>query len=301
MCSDASLNMPRPEILANAINQVNNNKGKTPMCYYQYNEYLVVENQEDEVEVQDINFRRGTSETDTIESEILTFDYGSIEQQIRQECDVKVYVKLKLLGSRNNRCFFKSDLTEDRLEDLLPIVNDEDKARQIIDAAHSSMGTDIAELDMVNICHFADCIIDLVEYRKHLSEYLLDRMNNVAPNLSALIGEVVGARLISHAGSLTNLSKYPASTVQILGAEKALFRALKTKGNTPKYGLLFHSSFIGRAGAKNKGRISRFLANKCSIASRIDCFSEKTTATFGEALKNQVEERLKFYEDKQQQ
>ncbi|CAJ0648061.1 8288_t:CDS:2 [Entrophospora sp. SA101] len=96
MCSDASLNMPRPEILANAINQVNNNKGKTPMCYYQYNEYLVVENQEDEVEVQDINFRRGTSETDTIESEILTFDYGSIEQQIRQECDVKVYVKLKL-------------------------------------------------------------------------------------------------------------------------------------------------------------------------------------------------------------
>ncbi|CAJ0649204.1 9882_t:CDS:2, partial [Entrophospora sp. SA101] len=195
----------------------------------------------------------------------------------------------------------KSDLTEDRLEDLLPIVNDEDKARQIIDAAHSSMGTDIAELDMVNICHFADCIIDLVEYRKHLSEYLLDRMNNVAPNLSALIGEVVGARLISHAGSLTNLSKYPASTVQILGAEKALFRALKTKGNTPKYGLLFHSSFIGRAGAKNKGRISRFLANKCSIASRIDCFSEKTTATFGEALKNQVEERLKFYEDKQQQ
>ncbi|CAJ0753062.1 7054_t:CDS:2 [Entrophospora sp. SA101] len=118
----------------------------------------------------------------------------------------------------------KSDLTEDRLEDLLPIVNDEDKARQIIDAAHSSMGTDIAELDMVNICHFADCIIDLVEYRKHLSEYLLDRMNNVAPNLSALIGEVVGARLISHAGSLTNLSKYPASTVQILGAEKALFR-----------------------------------------------------------------------------
>lgn len=69
-------------------------------------------------------------------------------------------------------------------------------------------------------------------------------------------------------GSLTNLAKYPASTVQILGAEKALFRALKTKGNTPKYGLIFHSSFIGRAKQKNKGRISRYLANKCSIASR---------------------------------
>merc|ERR1712241_260877 len=78
--------------------------------------------------------------------------------------------------------------------------------------------------------------------------------------------------------------------------EKALFRALKTKGNTPKYGLIFHSSFIARAGAKNKGRISRYLANKCSIASRIDCFSENSTKLFGEKLKEQVEDRLKFYD-----
>lgn len=97
-------------------------------------------------------------------------------------------------------------------------------------------------------------------------------------------------------GSLTNLAKYPASTVQILGAEKALFRALKTRGNTPKYGLLYHSTFIGRAGSKNKGRISRYLANKCSIASRIDCFNETPTHIFGEKLKQQVEDRLKFYE-----
>lgn len=93
-----------------------------------------------------------------------------------------------------------------------------------------------------------------------------------------------------------NLAKYPASTVQILGAEKALFRALKTRGNTPKYGLIFHSTFIGRAGTKNKGRISRFLANKCSIASRIDCFSEVPTDIFGGKLKEQVEDRLKFFE-----
>merc|ERR1711978_858219 len=134
------------------------------------------------------------------------------------------------------------------------------------------------------------------EFRRELQKYLQDKMGNVAPNLAALIGDVVGARLISHAGSLTNLAKYPASTVQILGAEKALFRALKKKGNTPKYGLIFHSSFIGRAAAKNKGRISRFLANKCSIASRIDCFSEVSTKLFGEKLKEQVEDRLKFYE-----
>lgn len=105
-------------------------------------------------------------------------------------------------------------------------------------------------------------------------------MGQVAPNLAALIGEQVGARLIAHAGSLTNLAKYPASTIQILGAEKALFRALKTKGNTPKYGLIYHSSHIGKAATKNKGRISRYLANKCAIASRIDCFSGKSNEFF---------------------
>jgi nucleolar protein 56 len=71
--------------------------------------------------------------------------------------------------------------------------------------------------------------------------------------------------------------------------------SLKTKGNTPKYGLIYHSSFIGRTGAKSKGRISRFLANKCSIASRIDNFSETPTSKFGEALKRQVDERIEFY------
>ena len=93
----------------------------------------------------------------------------------------------------------------------------------------------------------------MADYRKKQTGYLGDKMGSVAPSLSSLIGDIVGARLISHAGSLTKLAKYPASTVQILGAEKALFRALKTKGNTPKYGLLFHSTFIGRATAKNKG------------------------------------------------
>ena len=107
----------------------------------------------------------------------------------------------------------------------------------------------------------------------------------------------MAARLISKAGSLTNLAKAPASTVQILGAEKALFRALKTKGNTPKYGLIYHSTFIGRAGAKNKGRISRYLANKCSIATRIDSFSEDPPShLYGLKLRDQVEERLQFYE-----
>ncbi|OLL21866.1 Nucleolar protein 56 [Neolecta irregularis DAH-3] len=191
----------------------------------------------------------------------------------------------------------KSNLTDENLHDITALVGDDSAiAQSIIDAAKISMGQDISDVDLQNIVTFADRVVSLADHRKRLHIYLIDKMSVVAPNLAELIGEVVGARLISHAGSLTNLAKYPASTLQILGAEKALFRALKTKGNTPKYGLIYHSSFIGRAGLKNKGRISRFLANKCSIASRIDNFTDTPTTKFGEVLRKQVEERLSFYE-----
>jgi len=190
----------------------------------------------------------------------------------------------------------RKELTDDAISKLEEVVMDSAKAKAVVDASKTSMGMDISQVDLMNIDMFATRVVALAEYRKELSKYLQDKMGNVAPNLAALIGDVVGARLISHAGSLTNLAKYPASTVQILGAEKALFRALKKKGNTPKYGLIFHSSFIGRAAAKNKGRISRFLANKCTIASRIDCFSEQSNNIYGNKLKEQVEDRLKFFE-----
>jgi nucleolar protein 56 len=190
----------------------------------------------------------------------------------------------------------KSSLNEDMLHDIAALVGDDESiASSIIAAGRVSMGRDISESDLSHVTSFAERTIKLAEYRKYLQEYLSRKMGVVAPNLSTLIGDTVAARLISKAGSLSNLCKYPASTVQILGAEKALFRALKTKGNTPKYGLIYHSSFIGKAGVRNKGRISRFLANKCSIASRIDNFSSTPTTKFGEALRDQVEERLAFY------
>ena len=190
----------------------------------------------------------------------------------------------------------RNTLSEASLEGLKEITLDEEVAKSILEAAKASMGTDISEIDMAHVERFASQVVSLSDYRKSLFNYLSKKMSDCAPNLTALIGELVGARLISHAGSLTNLAKYPASTVQILGAEKALFRALKTKGNTPKYGLIYHSSFIGKAAPKNKGRISRYLANKCSMASRIDSFSDEPTDTYGKLLKTQVEERLNFYE-----
>jgi len=166
----------------------------------------------------------------------------------------------------------KADFDEKTESELAKVLNNTEIVQDILSASKMSMGGDLSELDSLQIALFTDKVINLGQFRVDLADYLRLRMDEVAPNLAALIGEIVGARLISQAGGLSNLSKYPASTVQILGAEKALFRALKTKGNTPKYGILYHSSFIGRAGINDKGRISRFLANKCSIASRIDMF-----------------------------
>jgi len=191
--------------------------------------------------------------------------------------------------------------TAERLREVLG-EDAEDVVSQIIEASKTSMGYEISDFDLECVMHFAERVVKLTEYKRDLQAYLVKKMHTIAPNLSSLIGETIGARLIAHAGSLTNLAKYPASTVQILGAEKALFRALKSRGKspakTPKYGLIFNSTYIGRASMKNKGRISRYLANKASIASRIDCFSEGEAVgdKFGEMLRQQVEERLEFYE-----
>ena len=118
----------------------------------------------------------------------------------------------------------------------------------------------------------------------------------IAPNLTVMVGELVGARLIAHAGSLMNLAKQPASTVQILGAEKALFRALKTKHDTPKYGLIYHASLIGQTAPKNKGKISRVLAAKCALSIRVDALGESSEATVALESRATVEQRIRQLE-----
>lgn len=181
------------------------------------------------------------------------------------------------------------------LSSILP----EELIQEVKEAAVISMGTEIAESDVENINHLAIQILDINQYRSDLYEYLKSRMNALAPNVTAIVGELVGARLISHAGSLMSLAKAPASTVQILGAEKALFRALKSKHNTPKYGLIYHASLVGQANPKSKGKISRVLAAKTSLAARVDALSEGAlTNETGVKGRTIVEARLKSLEDR---
>merc|ERR1719336_3698040 len=136
-----------------------------------------------------------------------------------------------------------------------------------------------------------------MEYRASLAEYLKLRMGAIAPNLTHMVGELVGARLISQAGSLMSLAKHPSSTVQILGAEKALFRALKTKKQTPKYGLIYHASLVGQSAPALKGKISRVLAAKLSLCCRIDALGDQVEPSLGMEFKEYVEKRLATLEE----
>lgn len=155
-------------------------------------------------------------------------------------------------------------------------------------AAEISMGTEISETDLEHIQSLCDQVINISAYRSQLYSYLQNRMATIAPNLTALVGELVGARLISHAGSLMHLAKQPASTVQILGAEKALFRALKTKHDTPKYGLIYHSSLVGQASSKLKGKMARMVATKAALSIRLDALADADTKS-AHAIDDDVE------------
>ncbi|CAI5761946.1 Hypothetical predicted protein [Podarcis lilfordi] len=194
---------------------------------------------------------------------------------------------VRKIGDRKN--FACSDLSEALPEE----VEEEVKA-----AAEISMGTEVSEEDISNIQHLCDQVIEISDYRAQLYDYLKNRMMAIAPNLTIMVGELVGARLIAHAGSLLNLAKHPASTVQILGAEKALFRALKTKRDTPKFGLIYHASLVGQTTAKNKGKISRMLAAKTALTIRYDALGDSSSAEMGAENRLKVETRLRHLEEK---
>ncbi|XP_018331166.1 nucleolar protein 58 [Agrilus planipennis] len=193
---------------------------------------------------------------------------------------------VKIIGTREHAA-------ESDLSDILP----EELEEKVKEAAEISMGTEISEEDIINIQHLCDQVIEISNYRTQLYDYLKTRMMAMAPNVTVLVGDLVGARLIAHAGSLMNLAKYPASTIQILGSEKALFRALKTKKDTPKYGLIYHAQLIGQASVKNKGKVSRMLAAKTALGARVDALGEDASFILGAEHKAKLEARLRILEE----
>ncbi len=163
------------------------------------------------------------------------------------------------------------------------------KAEQIAEAAKASMGAELSEEDMKQIQAMCRNTLGLYDARQSLEKYVDMVMNEVAPNTRALAGSLLGARLIALAGGLNNLAKLPSSTVQVLGAEKALFRSLRTGARPPKHGIIFQHSLIHEAKRWQRGKVARALAGKLAIAARTDAFSGRYV---GDRLKAGLEKRI---------
>ncbi|MDO8643001.1 MAG: NOP5/NOP56 family protein [Candidatus Woesearchaeota archaeon] len=151
-----------------------------------------------------------------------------------------------------------------------------------------TMGAALDQKDLEPVHELAQQLNTLVTLRKKHEAYLEKTMRAYCANVTSVAGVAIGAKLIAKAGSLKRLSQFPASTVQLLGAEKALFRHLRTGARSPKYGLIFEHDLVGKLDKKSRGKMARCLADKISIAAKVDYFKGKFV---GEQLKRLVEKR----------
>jgi len=171
----------------------------------------------------------------------------------------------------------------------------ESKVEMLALVTEKSRGGDISDANLAIVQTLAKQILELFELRKQLEEHVETEMKRIAPNLSAILGTAVGARILARAGNLTNLAKMPASTIQVLGAEKALFRSLKTGSQPPKHGLLFQHASVHAAPRWQRGKIARAVAGKAAIASRVDYHGGGLNNILLEKLNVRVDEIGKKY------
>jgi len=164
-------------------------------------------------------------------------------------------------------------------------------------AAEKSKGGEIREEDLRRILAIAEEAIRLDSLRDKLSSYVERNMGMIAPNITSVVGATIGARLMAKAGGLEKLAMLPASTIQVLGAEKALFRALRTGARPPKHGIVFQHEAVHSAPKWQRGKIARSIATKIAIASRVDAFRGSSEKEIEQRLQRRLEEiKVKYSE-----
>ncbi|MBQ2665684.1 ATP-binding protein [Methanobrevibacter sp.] len=185
---------------------------------------------------------------------------------------------------KNNETYIKL-ISQNKTKEEILKAKPEAFPQDIID-----LEEDINPLDLEIMNDYAKSIYELQKSRKNIEEYIDNKMESIAPNLRLLVGSTLGAKLISHAGGIKRLAMYPSSTVQIMGAEKALFRHLKSGDRPPKYGLIYQHPQVRGAKWWNRGKIARMLAGKISLAVRRDVFTKTIGENVAEEFKQKVEE-----------
>lgn len=154
---------------------------------------------------------------------------------------------------------------------------------------HESLGSDISKEDLEEIRVFAKKILEDFKAREELEKYIEIKSKKVCPNTHAILGGMMAARLLAHAGSLERLAKFPASTIQILGAERAFFRFKHGTGSSPKHGVIFNTRYLQSAPRDKKGKVARILAGKLSIALKLDFYGGEFR---GDALRKSIDNAL---------
>ena len=252
-----------------------------------------VSGQNDKLIIQGINSIDDLDKSANIFSERIREWYGYHFPELTDKLvsDHKFFLELVTeLGTRDN-------FDGEKLKEIRPI--EERTASFILERAKESMGGDFSPYDVKVIQYFAKSVLELYNSRELIESYVEALMEQTCPNLSVILGPILGARLICLAGGLEALAKKPSSTVQMLGAEKALFRAIKTKGEPPKHGVIFQSSYIRTAPYWQRGKIARLLAGKISIAAKVDKITKRYIADdLLEEINEKIEEIQRKYPDK---
>lgn len=237
--------------------------------------------------VQAINALDEIDRIANVTSSVLREWYGLHFPELENIVDnINGYARIALCGRRDK---FESEMFND-------MKFPESKLEMILLAASNSRGGDISDDNLAIVQSIARQILDYDILREKLHKHIETEMEQNAPNISAILGATVGARILRKAGSLNKIASMPASTIQVLGAEKALFRSIKTGSQPPKHGLLFQHALVHAAPRWQRGKIARAIAAKTVIAARVDVYGEGLNETLLDKLNVRVGEIGKKYE-----
>ncbi|MFB6159412.1 MAG: hypothetical protein ABEJ95_07215 [Candidatus Nanohalobium sp.] len=178
---------------------------------------------------------------------------------------------------------------DEQLVKILSREVDRNNLKSFNEMAEESTGMYLGEEDRKMLQDFVNSLEERLDLKQRLEQYVHDIAMEEMPNTSILLGPVLAARMVKLAGGLEDLARKPSSTIQVLGAEKALFRHLKEGGNPPKHGILFQHEYVKRLHPDSRGKMARFIANKTAIAARIDQYGDKEK---GEALREECREKF---------
>ncbi len=208
-----------------------------------------------------------------------------------QDLNETINIKMERLKTWYSLYFpeLKDEVNNERFVGLITEYGDRNEIKEKIGFDDEFTGQEITDQEMGHLRSLAKTIKDDMDLREDLERYVEERMEEHAPNLSTLTGPKLGGELIAKQGSLESLAKQPASTIQVLGAEKSLFRHLDKGTDPPKHGLILQHPYVHKAPESLRGKIARIFSNKIAIAARIDYFDGEYR---GDKIREELEEKI---------